>query len=428
MKVPLASRLVWFARKRYRALRRRLEILWYWGRRLTKPGLFHSPVNAATILRARNNHPFRGRILFIDDRVPFSWLGAGLPRTAQFLRALVDLDYFVSFFPTLQAAERWEEVYGNVSRDIEVVLGYGSVGLNDFLRTRESFYDVCIVSRPHNMARLGKALCKHFKQRHAPVIYDAEALFCMREIRWCEVQGHPLTEAKRTKMIADELSLTAEADAIVSVSESEAASFRAHGQKVYVLPHAVSVVNNSAPFAPRVGFIFVGGLQRGVTPNGDSVFWFIENILPLIRACRPEIARLVIAGINAADIDFSSFPGVQHLGRVDELQPIYDGARVFVAPTRFSAGVPLKIYEAAAAGLPVVATTLLANQLGWKPGEELLVADMAADFAKACIQLHENESLWQRIRSAAATRVQAECSRERFRSQVERIVTGTVDR
>src|SRR5207253_7021477 len=89
--------------------------------------------------------------------------------------------------------------------------------------------------------------------------------------------------------------------------------------------------------------------------------------------------------------------GVELLGAVEDLVPLYNRARVFIAPTRFSAGVPLKVYEAAAHGLPVVATDLLARQLGWEPGEDLLAAP-ASDpdaFASACARLHDDADLWQ---------------------------------
>ena len=68
---------------------------------------------------------------------------------------------------------------------------------------------------------------------------------------------------------------------------------------------------------------------------------------------------------------------------VDDLTPLYDDARVFVAPTRYSAGISLKVIEAAARGVPIVCTPLVARQLGWISGEELLTAETPAEFACA---------------------------------------------
>jgi glycosyltransferase involved in cell wall biosynthesis len=107
---------------------------------------------------------------------------------------------------------------------------------------------------------------------------------------------------------------------------------------------------------------------------------------------------------------------------VRDLAPVYGSARIFVAPTRFAAGVPLKILEAAAAGLPVVASHLLGRQLGWRDGHEILLADPAdpAGFARACRRLYQDAALWQRIRDNALARVARDCDRTRFREALER--------
>src|SRR6516162_2232033 len=83
-------------------------------------------------------------------------------------------------------------------------------------------------------------------------------------------------------------------------------------------------------------------------------------------------------------------PGVRLLGQVEDLRPLYDRARLFVSPIRFSAGIPIKVLEAAAAGLPVVGTELMATQLGWKPGVEIEAADNPAQMARKAVALYKN--------------------------------------
>jgi glycosyltransferase involved in cell wall biosynthesis len=93
------------------------------------------------------------------------------------------------------------------------------------------------------------------------------------------------------------------------------------------------------------------------------------------------------------------------LGAVPDLSQVYSQARVFVAPTRFAAGIPLKVIEAAARGLPSVVTPLLAEQLGWRHEGEVLVAATPEAFADQCMRLHEDEALWERLREGALRRV-----------------------
>lgn len=127
---------------------------------------------------------------------------------------------------------------------------------------------------------------------------------------------------------------------------------------------------------------------------------------------RPGL-RLTIAGprpprrvraLAAGDIDV--------LGAVADLAPLYDAARVFVAPTRRAAGLPHKVHAAAAAGLPVVATSLLARQLGWR--DELGIADEPRAFAAAILALHDDAAAWQAQRERAAAAVARDCDPDEF--------------
>ena len=75
---------------------------------------------------------------------------------------------------------------------------------------------------------------------------------------------------------------------------------------------------------------------------------------------------------------------------------------------------------AAAFGLPVVTTRLLANQLGWPDAEAIGAADMTdpSGFAARVVALHRDGNLWTRIREAALARVDTELDPAAFASQV----------
>ena len=87
-----------------------------------------------------------------------------------------------------------------------------------------------------------------------------------------------------------------------------------------------------------------------------------------------------------------------------------------MAPTRYAAGIPLKVVEAAARGVPIVCTPLVAQQLGWKSEIELLTAGSPAEFARAIASLHEDPEMWGQLREAALTRVARDYSATVFRS------------
>jgi O-antigen biosynthesis protein len=78
--------------------------------------------------------------------------------------------------------------------------------------------------------------------------------------------------------------------------------------------------------------------------------------------------------------------------------------------------------------VPVVATPLIANQVGWQRGRDLLAAADPEDFAEACIRLHRDEALWWAVRDAALERCRIDCSPATFQHGVQAILDAVVKR
>lgn len=99
------------------------------------------------------------------------------------------------------------------------------------------------------------------------------------------------------------------------------------------------------------------------------------------------------------------------------MAPLYNAHRVFVASTRYAAGLPHKTHEAASYGVPVVATDLLRRQLAWGGWAGSACRRSSADpaaFARQALALYRSEDLWNRIRTGAAERIRVECGRETY--------------
>ena len=133
---------------------------------------------------------------------------------------------------------------------------------------------------------------------------------------------------------------------------------------------------------------------------------------------------------NLAQLDLGQLrdhPRVTLRGAVANTVPLYDQHRVFIAPTRFAAGTPYKVHEAASFGLPVVATEMLRMQLGWESGRDLLAADSRDPilFAQHVLALYADEQLWHTIRSGAAERIRSEHQPERYASALRAVLDPT---
>ena len=385
----------------------------------------HCDPDPDSVLHARMRNADK-RILLLDDRAPHSWLGSGFPRALAILYALLKQGYFVTFYPSDVVDEEWSSVYLDMPQEVEFMTGMGRPLLEAFLRNRRGYYDTILVSRPHNMSLLRPILESNPDWfNNVRIIYDAEALFVRRQIAQGELAGTPFAVEDAHRLIEQEVRLASAADCVISVSEYEGAAFRQNGiHRVEVLGHALQAAPTPKGFAGRNGFLFVGAIHEESSPNGDSVVWFMTEILPRIRASLGSGLVFTIAGVNDSEKirQLADSCSVYLAGHLRDLTELYDSARIFVAPTRYGAGIPHKVHEAAARGLPVVATPLLAAQLGWRDGSPFAVGADSEEFARKCIELHTNERMWTMMREAGVERIRTECSTEIFKNRLKQIL------
>jgi GT2 family glycosyltransferase len=364
--------------------------------------------------------PGRQRVLVIDDRVPLPWLGQGYPRAALLVSALANAGHAVTHYPLQFPGELRADVRHALPETVEVMLDRGVAGLEPFLRSRQGLYDSVIVSRPHNMQALRRIIDRNPGLLEGTrLVYDAEAMFSLRDIARAVVEGRPFPESEQRARIDEELRLARGVDDILAVSEQEARHYRDAGfDPVHVLGHEATVVRDTPGFGSRSGFLFVGAMTDDDTPNSDSVRWFVREVWPLVvQALGPAIRLHLVGSCNAPSVQALADPRITVHGRVDCLTEHLDGARVFVVPTRYAAGIPHKAHEAAARGLPMVVTDLIAGQLGWQGF--VPAATLARDFAAHCIRLHQDATAWQQQRAAVLDAVDRDCSPSAFRGVVE---------
>jgi glycosyltransferase involved in cell wall biosynthesis len=120
-------------------------------------------------------------------------------------------------------------------------------------------------------------------------------------------------------------------------------------------------------------------------PNRNALRFLLEEVFPRVWLELPA-ARLAVVGGGLAR-PASTDPRVETLGFVEDLSAAYAQARCAVVPLLQSGGTPLKLIEALAHGLPVLATPRAAAGLAIRDGESCVLADGAAAFAGALVRL-----------------------------------------
>ncbi|CAN5551241.1 hypothetical protein BH23ACI1_BH23ACI1_27120 [soil metagenome] len=382
------------------------------------------PAGAQHRLWARSRQGAGLRILVFDDRVPDRRAGFGLPRAADFQNALVTLGHVVTLYPTAVFADAPTSSGSDVATSIEIMEGYTPRRIRAFMEERRGYYDCIIVSRAHNLELLRSKLGPPEEwSPGARVIYDAEAITTTREVGRRRLTGERLDVERLAKMMQDEVELARGVDAVITVSEPERQAFADRGfPDVHIASFAFTQNLTSRAFEDRRGFLFIGSFDQ-LSPNADAVEWFATEVLPRVRALLAAEVRMVVVGQDAPPpIRRLRDMGVDLCADVTDLEPFYDRARVFVAPTRFAAGLPYKIGHAAAHGVPVVCTSLLAGQMQWQSGVHLLAADTAEAFSVACARAYSDETTWAALRRQAIERVTTDYSWGRFLQSVRSAV------
>jgi len=198
----------------------------------------------------------------------------------------------------------------------------------------------------------------------------------------------------------------AKVDAIVPISESDAADFRALGvtRPMHVVPCGVKLqpATTEASTPATVGFI--GSLD--FLPNQDAVRWIVEEIWPRISSDLPS-ARLAIAGSSAPPWveRLTRECGADFAGRVADPAAFLRSKAVVIAPLLAGSGMRIKVLEAMALGKPVVSTTIGAAGIDVENGADIVVADDADAFARAVVRLLHHPEAAAKIGAAARAKV-----------------------
>src|SRR5690242_1288358 len=150
--------------------------------------------------------------------------------------------------------------------------------------------------------------------------------------------------------------------------------------------------------APAISadLIFTGSMDW--LPNIDAAQFFAAEVLPSIRKQRPN-CRVVIAGRRPASAVkelAKRDSGIVVTGTVPDIRPYLWGSAVSIVPLRIGGGTRLKIFEAMAARLPVVSTSIGAEGLPVTNGEHIAIADCPERFARRCLDLLANAELRKR--------------------------------
>jgi glycosyl transferase family 1/glycosyl transferase family 4 len=128
--------------------------------------------------------------------------------------------------------------------------------------------------------------------------------------------------------------------------------------------------------------------SRGWLPNEESAAWFAAEVWPAVRAAAPG----AVLHLFGTDSKLEASDVVSHPSPSDSTE-VYAPGSILAVPLRIASGVRIKILEAWARGVPVVATPAALAGLEVEDGREALVARDAQQFAAAIARLQREPKL-----------------------------------
>jgi polysaccharide biosynthesis protein PslH len=377
------------------------------------------------------------RILLVAEDWPWPMTGGGLIRLAKVIEALSEMgevDLFSLYdhhrdsmvlprealtdrlemvpYPVSPATSRWRAAWA-IQRGIpmEILMRtFDPAPRQRFEAWATGRYDVAWFSTAGTYQWLGRP-------RRGPTIVDLMDLEDVKARQRADLvvsedrpaalgpRLHRTAVIAQTRKNADDWqrlqqSVAAEVDRVVLCSDEDV---RRSG-----LSNAVCIPNTYARPEQSVGHIEVGELPTillqgslNYAPNMDAVEWLVEEIAPKLWARVPG-AEIRLVGRPTSGVELKHRPpAISVVGRVPDMEPELARADIVVVPLRIGSGTRLKILEAFAHRIPVVATTVGADGLDVRDGVHLLIADDAESFAGACQRLLEDLELRKRLVDAA---------------------------
>jgi len=180
----------------------------------------------------------------------------------------------------------------------------------------------------------------------------------------------------------------------------------APGMRGEIIPNGVDDTYFTRDDVPRDGgLVFVGGTSWH--PNRDALEWFVDAILPAIRASGVSARVMWVGRVTQEERRrYANTEGFTLTGYVDDIRPYLARARCFVAPIRFGGGTRLKMLDAWAMQVPIVATRAAMEGLDPLDGRDCLLAENPHEFGTQIARVLEDDRLTDRLAEAGRARVE----------------------
>ena len=133
-------------------------------------------------------------------------------------------------------------------------------------------------------------------------------------------------------------------------------------------------------------------------PNQEGLIWFFNHCWAKIHSENPNL-RFYLAGRNAPEWfeRLIKQEGVEYMGEINDAYDFMNSKAIMVVPLFSGSGMRIKIIEGMALGKPIVTTDIGTEGIPTEDGNNILIANDAAQFTEAITRLINDRGLFDLI-------------------------------
>jgi glycosyltransferase involved in cell wall biosynthesis len=164
----------------------------------------------------------------------------------------------------------------------------------------------------------------------------------------------PFFQAEAARCRRREGELAARAHRVTAVCERDLAALSAPADRGRVVPVSGRPFDRSRPDPTRPTILLSGNL--GYRPTVAGARWFADHVWPSLVRRVPGVRWLLVGARPSRTVrQLAELPGIELHADVADLAPYLAQTTAAIAPLSSGSGIPMKVLEAWAAGVPVVA-------------------------------------------------------------------------
>ena len=371
-----------------------------------------------------------GRALVIAPRLPEFDRESGLLRVSDVIDMLLRRDWDVAFGCLWTPTDRERYVHQLEQRGVET---HAPLERLDSIRTPNGF-DLAILVSFYVAERFLPELRQTSPATR--VIVDSVDLHFLRKMRDKLRLGAGLApgqlELRQARGLIREVNAYAAADAVLTVSEKEAALINdlcGRQDLALPLPDAEELPRSRVPLRKRRGILFLANFLH--EPNCDAASYLCTEIVPRLDSSLLAEHEILIVGTGAEEHMQGLADGLSHVktvGWVPSVVPYLHAARLSVVPLRYGAGTKRKVIQALMAGTPTVTTRFGAEGLGVQDRRQILIADDPDAFAAAIERLLQSPLAWRTLARRGRKHVVRLHGRATIEERFERVLETVLTR